>query len=329
MKLLLLLLSLVLPLLGAPRLSLGDQVIEPKTKIELIFEKAMVTPDTVGQTIENSILTTKPVWRTKLIWRAQNIATIVPQEAPKMATNYEFSLSRDLKAVDGTVVPAQKFKAAQSEPFQVVRSLRNGSVRTGKSILMFNDNVSPTNTAAFFQFVSPKTEEQEEQIVAARTRKATWGDLRRRYYYQPSWQERFTNKNRRYGNPVPGPTEIIEHALVVEPVTPLPIGTLWSLRRLSSLPNAAGSASIDKINHYALGNVVPFTTKLIVPVTAPDQPRTIRITFNQPLPGNLKPAEFLKHLKFGNPVENLKRTSIIVTPPSPFKETLVAGIITV
>ncbi|MDA7891539.1 MG2 domain-containing protein [Akkermansiaceae bacterium] len=306
MKLLLLFLSLALPLLGAPRLSLGDQVIEPKTKIELIFDKAMVTPDTVGQTIENSILTINPVWKTKLNWRAQNIATIVPQEAPKVATNYEFSLSRDLKAVDGTVVPAQKFKAAQSEPFQVVRSLRNGSVRTGESILMFNDNVSPTSTAAFFQFVSPKTEEQEEQIVAARTRKATWGDLRSRYYYQPSWQERFTGKNRRYGNPVPGPTEIIEHALVVEPVTPLPIGTLWSLRRLSSLPNAAGSASIDKINHYALGNVVPFTTKLIVPVTAPDQPRTIRITFNQPLPGDLKPAEFLKHLKFGNPVEKLE-----------------------
>jgi hypothetical protein len=220
MKLLLLLLTFTLPLLGATRLSLSDQIIEPDTKIELIFDKAMVAPDAVGKTIENSILTIKPAWKTKLNWRSQNIATIVSIHAPKVATKYEFSLSKDLKAIDGTVVPAQKFNSAQSEPFQIVRSLRNGSVRTGNSVLMFNDHVSPTTAAPFFQFVSPKTEDQSEQIVAALTRKATWGDLRSRYYYQPSWQERFAAKNRRYGSPAPDPTEVIKHALVVEPVTP-------------------------------------------------------------------------------------------------------------
>lgn len=306
MKLLLLLLTFTLPLLGATRLSLSDQIIEPDTKIELIFDKAMVAPDAVGKTIENSILTIKPAWKTKLIWRSQNIATIVSIHAPKVATKYEFSLSKDLKAIDGTLVPAQKFNSAQSEPFQIVRSLRNGSVRTGNSVLVFNDHVSPTTAAPFFQFVSPKTEDQSEQIVAARTRKATWGDLRSRYYYQPSWQERFSGKNRRYGNPAPDPTEVIKHALVVEPVTPLPIGKLWSLRRLSSLPNAEGTASINAINHYALGNVIPFTTKLVVPVTTPDQPRTVRITFNQALPKDFESADVLKHLEFKDPVANLE-----------------------
>ena len=308
MKLLLLLLTFTPPLLGATRLSLSDQIIEPDTKIELIFDKAMVTPDAVGKTIKNSILTIKPAWKTKLNWRSQNIATIVSIHAPKVATKYDFSLSKALTAIDGTVVPAQKFNPAQSEPFQIVRSLRNGSVRTGNSVLMFNDNVSPTTAAPFFQFVSPKSEDQSEQIVAARTRKATWGDLRSRYYYQPSWQERFAGKNRRYGNPAPDPAEVINHALVVEPVTPLPLGKLWSLRRLSSLPNAKATASINTINHYALGNVIPFTAKLVAPVTAPDQPRTVRITFNQALPKDLEPTNFLKHLEFKDPVDQLEAT---------------------
>ena len=308
MRFLLLLFSFTLHLLGETRLSLSDQVIAPNTKIELIFDVAMVTPETVGKTLDNSILTIKPAWKTKVVWRSQNIATIVRSEAPKVATEYQFFLAKELKAVDGTIIPTKELKSVSSEPFQIVRSVRNGSVRAGESVLMFNDNVSPTAAAPFFQFVSPKTDEQKEQIIAARTRKATWGDLRSRYYYQPSWQERFTNQNRRYGNPTPEPTEIIKHALVVEPVTPLPIGNLWSLRRLSSLPNAAGTATINTINHYALGNVTPFSTKLVIPVTAPDQPRAIRITFNQALSKDLKSDDFLEHLSFKDPVKGLRAT---------------------
>ncbi|MDB4550164.1 hypothetical protein N9Z97_03710, partial [Akkermansiaceae bacterium] len=82
MKFLLLLFSLTLPLLGETRLSLSDQVIAPNTKIELIFDVAMVTPETVGKTLDNSILTIKPAWKTKVVWRSQNIATIVRSEAP-------------------------------------------------------------------------------------------------------------------------------------------------------------------------------------------------------------------------------------------------------
>ena len=308
MKFLLLLYFFTLPLLGETRLSLSDQVIGPNTKIELIFDVAMVTPDVVGKTIDNSILTIKPAWKTKVVWRSQNIATVIRSEAPKIATEYQFFLTKELKAVDGTIIPKKELKSASSEPFQIVRSVRNGSVRTGENLLMFNDNVSATKAAPFFQFVSPETDEQKEQIIAARTRKATWGDLRSRYYYQPSWQERFTGKNRRYDNPAPEPTEIIKHALVVEPVTPLPIGNLWSLRRLSSLPNTADTTSINTINHYALGNVTPFTTKRVVPVTTPDQPRTIRISFNQSLSKDLKSADFLKNLIFKDSVKGLKAT---------------------
>ena len=318
MKSLLLFLALALPLLGAPRLSLSDRTIEPDTKIELIFDKAMVTPDQVGKIVPNDILTIKPAWKTKLFWRSQNIATLRCEEAPQIATTYQFALAKDLKAVDGTIVAAKTFSPASSESFRILRNTRNGSVRTGASVLFFNDAVNPVTAAPFFQFISPKTEKQGEQIVAARTRKATWGDLRSRYYYQQSWQERFTGKNLRYSRPSPAPTEVIPHALVIEPVTPLPIGEKWSLRRLAALPNATSTATLSKINHYALGNVVPFEATLVSPITLPDQPRHVRITFNQGLPTDLTSAEFLQHFVFANPVEELKatfnssRTSVII-----------------
>jgi hypothetical protein len=205
MKFLLLLFSFTLPLLGETRLSLSDQVIAPNTKIELIFDVAMVTPETIGKTLDNSILTIKPAWKTKVIWRSQNIATIVRSEAPKVATKYQFFLAKELKAVDGTIIPTKELISASSEPFQIVRSVRNGSVRAGESVLMFNDDVSPTAAAPFFQFVSPQTDTQKEQIIAARTRKATWGDLRSRYYYQPSWQRGSPTKTAALAIQLPSP----------------------------------------------------------------------------------------------------------------------------
>lgn len=307
MKALLILLSLVLPLLGAPRLSISDRTIEPNTKIEIIFDHAMVAPDAVGKTIDNTLLSIEPAWKTKLVWRSQNIAKLVPQEAPKIATSYRFNLN-SITSVDGTVVPAQKFNSTSSESFQVVRTRQIGSVRTGGRLLLFNDEVNPVTVAPFFQFVSPETKEQKSQIIAARTRKATWGDLASRYYYQPGWHERFTGKNLRYARPSPAATEVIKHGIVVEPVTPLPIGNQWSLRRLAHLPNAANTAKTSGINHYSLGNVVPFTATSIYAATNADAPRSIRISLNQSLSLDLKPDHVLRHLKFATEVKDLKAT---------------------
>ncbi len=312
MKTLLLLLTLALPLLGATRLSLGNQTIVPKTKIELVFDKAMVAPEAVGESadklIANDILTIEPAWKVKLVWRAQNIAKLVPQEAPKVGTRYQFSLPKALKSLDGTIVPAQEFKAASSESFRVLTSRRIGSSRTGGQLLLFNDTVNPVTAAPFFQFVSPETKDQKSQVIAARTRKATWGDLSSRYYYQPNWQERFTGKSLRYTNPEPADSAVIKHAIVVEPVTPLPIGNQWSLRRLDHLPNAGNSATTNGINHYSIGNVVPFVATSVYASTRPDVPRTVRVSLNQSLPLDLKPEDFLKHVKFAAEIKNLKAT---------------------
>jgi uncharacterized protein YfaS (alpha-2-macroglobulin family) len=308
MKSLLLFLTLALPLLGATRLSISTTTITPESKIELVFDHPLVAPDQIGKPLENTLLKITPAWKTKLTWRSQNIATLLPQEAPQIGTSYQFSLPKALTSTDGTAIPAEKFKPLASEPFTISRTQRIGSTRTGGILLLFNDTVNPTTAASFFQFISPETKDQASQIIASRTRQATWGDLSSRYYYQNSWQDRFAKKNLRYAKPTPPDSQIIPHALVVEPVTPLPIGEKWSLRRLADLPSATVKATIKGINHYPIGNVVPFIATSIYAATTPDQPRTIRISLNQSLPLDLQPADFLKHLKFATEIKDLKAT---------------------
>ena len=302
--LLLYLATSLLPLLAAPRISFSHTSLAPETKVEIIFDQAMVKPEQVGKTLDNTLVKISPEWPVKISWRSPNIATLVPQAPPNLSTTYQFSLVDHLKTVDGAAIPAEKLKSITSEAFEVTHARRNGTARTGGSLLFFNDEINPVTAGAFFQFVRPATKTQTALTIAARTRKATWGDLRSRYYYQSSIQERFAQSNLRYVNPPRPKEEIIKHALIVEPVAPLPVGTDWKLRRLAYLPNASATASTARVNEYSVGSVYPFTANLYAR-TYPDQPRVVRITLNQNLPVELTPAGFLSHVKFAEEVKGL------------------------
>lgn len=306
-RLILFLASFILPLTGAPRLSLSTGTLSPETRVELIFDQAMVQPEVVGQTVANDLLTIEPAWPVALTWRSQNIATLVPKESPRLGTTYRFSLSRPLTAIDGAEVPAQLIKSLSSEAFQVVRARRVSHPRYAKLVLLFNDKVDPLSAAPFFQFVCPKTEEQEARTIAVRVRPLTWGELGSRYHYRPSLSERFRKVNPRYAQPSPPDDQVIAHGLVVEPVTPLPIARGWALRQLADLPNAEESATVADIQSHSVGDVVPFTARLSGSVSA-DTPRTIDIWFNQPLPSQLTPEKFLTHVLFQEPVKDLSAT---------------------
>ena len=297
--------SALLPLLAAPKISFSRTTLAPETRVEIIFDQAMVKPEAVGTTQENSLVAITPDWPVKITWRSQNIATLVPQTPPRLSTTYQFALRENIDALDGTAVEPQPLQSIPAEAFQASEARKFGTARTGGNVILFNDQVDPLTTAAFFQFVLPKTEKQEAQTIAARTRKATWGDLGSRYYYRPSLEERLENVNLRYANPPRPADEVIKHALIVEPVAPLPIGTGWTLRRLAYLPNASGTATTSKVAEYPVGNVTPFTASIDV-WTAPDQPRMIRLHFNQNLPEALTPEQLLPHLKFASEVKDLK-----------------------
>lgn len=297
--------SALLPLLATPKISFSRTTLAPETRVEIIFDQAMVKPEVVDTTVENSLVAITPHWPVKITWRSQNIATLVPQAPPRLSTTYHFALRENLKTLDGSAMEPQPLQSIPAEAFQASEARKFGTARSGGNVILFNDEVDPLTAAAFFQFVLPKTEKQEGQTIAARTRKATWGDLGSRYYYRPSLKERLDNVNLRYANPPRPDDEVIKHALIVEPVAPLPIGTGWTLRRLAYLPNASGTATTSKVAEYPVGNVTPFTASIDA-WTAPDQPRVIRLYFNQSLPETLSPEQFLPHLKFGSEVKDLK-----------------------
>lgn len=303
--LLLFLFSAFLPLAAATRISYSRTTLAPETRVEIIFDQPMVKEDMVGKTTNNRIVTVTPALSTMVTWRTTNIATLVPQEVAKLGTSYQFALVKGLKALDGTVLPPSNFKPIVSEGFQVTRVRRFGSPRNGGTLFIFNDDVDAAAAAAFYQFVLPETKTQKAQTIAARTRKATWGDLGSNYYYRPSLKERFGKINLRYAKPPVPKSQVIKHGLIVEPVAPLPIGTNWSLRRLAHLPNSSGTAKTTKVVNYTVGTVAPFTA-YVIPKTNLDEPRTIRITFNQAIPAAIQPEQFLSYLKFAKEVKDLK-----------------------
>ena len=96
----------LLPLLAAPRFSVSRSTLAPETRVEIIFDQAMVKPELVGKTSENALVKITPEWPVKITWRSQNIATLVPQAPPQLSTTYQFALKENLKAVDGSAVVA-------------------------------------------------------------------------------------------------------------------------------------------------------------------------------------------------------------------------------
>ena len=114
--LLALLFTSFLPLQAATTLKISTPQLKPESKIEIIFDRAVVSDDQVNTTAPNSIITIEPALNGTLHWRAANIATFIASEAPKMGKQYTFSLNKGLVDRDGKALPATKLKTIQAEP---------------------------------------------------------------------------------------------------------------------------------------------------------------------------------------------------------------------
>ena len=62
MKSILIFFALVASLVAAPRLVPSDLPLRPTSTLELIFDEAMVPQATVGQKLENDLVTIEPAW---------------------------------------------------------------------------------------------------------------------------------------------------------------------------------------------------------------------------------------------------------------------------
>ena len=303
MKSILIFFALVASLVAAPRLVPSDLPLRPTSTLELIFDEAMVPQATVGQKLENDLVTIEPAWEMDIIWRSRNLARLVPKAAPGIGASYQFTLNLGLKTETGAEVKAPVFQKLLAGSFTVTRTIRKSSVRTGGMVLIFNDRVAAQAVGPFFQFISPETKEQKAQMIAARTRQATWGDITSRSYYSAPWDEQFAGVKSNNERP---DSDILSNAIVVEPVSPLPIGTGWSLNRLAGLPNLVNSVSINSANAYQIGNVIPFEIRSVSARAVVDGEREISMSFNQSLPIDLKEEQVLSLIRVVPAPKDLK-----------------------
>jgi uncharacterized protein YfaS (alpha-2-macroglobulin family) len=279
-------------LTAAPRLFVSTPTLAPESGIELILDRAAVPDEAVGRPAENDWLDVTPALPGKLEWKAPNVARFLPDKPPMLGTTYQFSLRTGRKHLDQSPVPAGKIATVQSSPFQIEaavtvdRYLSSYSPRTAVWLLRFNDDVDPVAAAPFFSF-----ESKTGQRVAAKTQRATYGAAKKVGYDGDSWTRRF--EKARAGNDATAEhadEEALPSAVLVTPLTPLPVGEDWKLAVLAGLPNTAANAKLTENTVRWVGAIEPFRVSSISADTVANQPRRVVVDFNLALPDPLPPA---------------------------------------
>jgi len=276
---------------AAPRLVVSTPSLAPESQIDLVLDRPVVAADGLGKSVDNTWLEIKPAIPGNLVWKAQNIASFVPDQPPAIGTTYTFSIPKGKAHLDNTEVPPGQFASLASDPFKIQttstpnRYASDYSASTAEWVLIFNDEVDPAKAGSFITFTSKAGQQVAAKLI--RPDRARAGSAST--YYKP-WAARF--KPAPPGPDQPAPETPVPNALVVSPLSPLPPGQNWRISVLKGLPNALGKASLVEDISYEIGNIEPFAVKSIEAHANADQPRSISINFNAPI-GEALPAEFL------------------------------------
>ncbi len=274
---------------ATPRLVVSTPSLVPESQIDLVLDSPAVATSELGKTVENSWMTIDPPLPGKILWKAQNVAQLVPDGPPVIGATYTFSISGKHQLLDGSEVPSGQFATASSEPFRVVstnapnRWSSEYSPSNGAWMLVFNDAVDPAAAANFISFGS-----SSEQRVAAHVEQPTYEQAG--YYgrsYKP-WADRFTGVILEE----PEPDKKVAFMLLVIPASPLPPDKGWKLSIFKGLPNASATARTTEVGIGDIGEIKPFGITSIDARISADQPRELVIGFNYPVTESL-PVDFL------------------------------------
>lgn len=275
---------------AAPRLVVSTPSIAPESAIDLVLDRPVTATADLGKTVDNTWLEIKPALPGKLVWKAQNIASFLPDQSPAIGVTYTFSIPKGKSHLDKTEIPAGVFATLPSETFSVRtantenRYSATYSAATAEWLLIFNDDVDPAKAGSFISFTS-----KSGQQVAARLHRPDRARTGPQANYYKSWSTRFKAPVNQPDLPLETP---VANALVVAPLSPLPVGEGWKLSILKGLPNAAGKAAVTQDTSYEIGNIAPFAAVGLEASSNADQPRRIIVSFNGPLPAEL-PVDFL------------------------------------
>lgn len=279
--------ALLMAASAAPRLVVSTPSLAPESTIDLVFDSPVIETAAIGSMVEGRLLDISPPLPGKLRWKAQNIAAWVPDEMPKISTSYTFSLNSGSKHLDGTPIPPGKIATIESERFRMVDCDAVGntwssdySASAGSWLVVFNDAVDPAAASAFIAF-----EAAGGKRVAAILERPALKDAGYRGRAQRPWNARGRAEE-------PDPSSPATHVLLVRPASPLPAAKGWRLSIGKGLPHEGGGARLAEDSPWGIGDIAPFQVQSIDSRTVADEPRTIVIRFNHPLPAQL-PPDFL------------------------------------
>ncbi len=274
---------------AAPRLVVSTPLLVPESKIDLVLDLPVIETREIGKTTENTWLAVQPPLPGKLRWKAQNIAEFLPNQPPSLGATYTFSIPENRRHLDASAVPSGKITTLAAETFRILaanspnRWSSDYTPSTAEWMLVFSDETDPATAAEFVRFESNNGQRMVAKIERATAERGGYFSTR----YKP-WAARWGN----LPAATPAPDTLMPHILLVSPLAPLPPAPGWHLSVVPGLPNAGGTARTSEDSKYDIGDINPFKVEEIIASIVPDEPRTILLRFNQPLPKEL-PADFL------------------------------------
>ena len=284
--------------------------ISPDTDIKITFETSIVEKQDLDIAKENSLLTITPNWEGQIKWSTQNIATFIPTEAPQLNTEYSFSIA-DVTDLNNDVISSEETIKKKTPKFSHTLSRKIDSVlrsKRPKTYLLFNDNIEPNKLAGFFFYKNKNGE-----TVAAEVAEAKYSDVNSSYYIRSAWSDQWKSTLNKNSEPPAIKEKIdvdqpIKNAIIVRPAETLPPGKEWNLLALKGISNLNKTAKITWDQKFSVGTKEPFKVTSIGAHHSVDDPKFLRIDFNQPLEKSLTREQFDKIIKVIPTVTNLKYT---------------------
>ena len=77
---------------AAPRLVVSTPSLAPESAIDLVLDRPVTAATELGKTVDNTWLEIKPALPGKLVWKAQNIASFLPDQPAAIGVSYTFAI---------------------------------------------------------------------------------------------------------------------------------------------------------------------------------------------------------------------------------------------
>lgn len=284
--------------------------LQPNSTFEVRFARPMISADEVGSEPKVSPLVIEPSIKGAFTWLSSRSGVFVPDEMPRLGTEYVLTLRDGLKAADGTLVGAG-FRQTIATPAFGITQERNG-VYDKENIpvepevkLTFNLGIDLAGAEKLFAFVN-----SDGHRIAAKVRYATNHDYFPVQITDDDWAKRWREAAEPVAKGAPDDDEEREETftnrLIVTADAPLTPGGTWRLEIAPGLKALEGGYAIDGEKAVELGAVAAFDLRGISPTNFINTGRSVTLEFSQPLAPDIVAETAAKFFTVTPAVKNLR-----------------------